>query len=176
MNENANANVNEITGEVVESFNLATVNNESAPVARTFYDDDEKFIANLTTRQVSYCSLVAKTDDEKAALYNAQNNTPNRLKDNVNVPIKLKHIYVEVVNLENRETGATMPAPRIVLIDEEMNSYACVSRGVYNAIRKIIGIYGTPDTWTKPLEIVPKLISVSADKNVLTIDIVRKKK
>lgn len=172
---NENVNVNEITGEVVESFNLATVN-QSAPVAApVHYDDDEKFIANLTTRQVSYCSLVAKTEDEKAALYNAQNNTPKRLKDCINMIIKLKHIYVEVVNLENRETGAIMPAPRIVLIDENMDSYACVSKGIYNAIRKIIGIYGTPDTWKKPLEVMPKLISVSADKNVLTIDIVRKK-
>lgn len=156
---------------------------ESAPVAvsnpgtiQNFMDEDERFIADLTTRTVSYCSLVPKNEEEKAFLYNAQNNTPNKVKDCIGETINLKHVYVEAVHLTNKETGEVQAAPRIVLIDENLNSFQCVSIGIYSAIKKIFGIYGTPDKWEKPLPIKIKLINKSADRSILTIDIVTAKK
>lgn len=173
MSNEMNVNANEFNPVPVETTPVAVVENPAYPVQKVF-DDDERFIADLTTRQISYCSLVPKTDDEKAALYNAQNNTPNRLKDCIGEIIKVRHIYVEAVRLTNRETGEITTAPRIVLIGEDMNSYQCVSIGIYSAIRKIFGIYGTPETWQKPLPLKVKLINKSADRSILTLDIVTK--
>lgn len=174
--------------ENVNEMNLApavsgeTFNPVAAPAAsagygiQTMCDDDERLILDLTTRAVSYCSFVPKSDEEKAALYNAQNNTPNRVKDHIGEVINLKHVYIEAVHLTNRESGEVNVCPRIVLIDENNDSFQCVSIGVYSAIRKIFGIYGTPDKWAKPLPIKIKLINKSADRSILTIDIVSGKK
>ena len=151
-----------------------TTNQNFAPMVQNFLDDDERFIADLTTRQVSYCSFTPANDEEKAFLYNAQNNTPNRVKDCVGETITLKHVYVEAVHLTNRETGETTAAPRVVLIDDKLNSWQCVSLGIYSAIKKIFGIYGTPDNWKKPIKVKIKLINKSADRSILTLDIVTK--
>ena len=143
---------------------------------QNYMDEDERFIADLTTRTVSYCSFVPTNDEEKAYLYNAQNNTPNRVKDSIGETIKLKHVYVEAVHLTNRETGEMQAAPRIVLIDESLNSFQCVSIGIYSAIKKIFAIYGTPDKWKKPLSVKIKQINKGADRSILTLDIITNNK
>ena len=156
-------------------FNPAPVAAPAAYTPAAVVDDDERWVLDLTTRQVSYCSLKPTTEEERAALYNAQNNTPNRIKDFVGETIQLKHVYVEAVQVTNRETGERNSAPRIVLIDAENNSFQCVSIGVYSAIRKIFGIYGTPEKWEKPLPIKFKLVN-KGERSMLTLDIDFKKK
>lgn len=173
--ENLNVNEMNLAPAVSGDFNPAA----PAPAnygIQTTCDDDEKLILDLTTRTVSYCSFKPTNDEEKAALYNAQNNTPNRVKDHIGEIINLKHVYVEAVQLQNKETGEVNVCPRVVLIDENNDSFQSVSIGVYSAIRKIFGIYGTPEKWTKPLPIKIKLINKSADRSILTIDIVTGKK
>lgn len=159
----------------IGDFNPAPVSAPASFVPAAVVDDDERWILDLTTRQVSYCSLHPTNEEEKAALYNAQNNTPNRVKEHIGEIIDLKHVYVEAVQVTNRETGERNSAPRVVLITANNDSFQCVSIGVYSAIRKIFGIYGTPDKWTKPLPIKIKQVS-KGEKSMLTLDIVSKKK
>lgn len=134
-------------------------------------DEDERLIADLTTRQVSYCSMNAETADEKMALYNAQNNPEKRLKDEVNEIIEIKDLYVEAVKLVNEETGVSSMCPRIVIIDSKNIGHTCVSFGVYSAIKRIIKIFGEP-TYAKPIKVKVRQISKSQNKNPLTLDVV----
>lgn len=141
----------------------------SQPTTPAVMEDDNNFIMSLTApKNECFCSIVANTAEEKKALFNATNNPDHRLKEFVNKPIKVKDVFVEVVECTNRETGEVRKCPRIVLIDDKGVSYTAVSIGVFSALRKLFTIYGTPDTWEKPLTLTPK--TIEKDKfSILTI-------
>ena len=60
---------------------------------------------DMTSRQLSFSSLRAETDEEKANLFNAINNPEKRLADCINMKIHAKDLFIEVVNCTNEETG-----------------------------------------------------------------------
>ena len=111
----------------------------------------------LTGARVSYCSMSANTDAEKLKLFKAINDTDMRLSDVVNTTIMLKDIYAEQVDFADEETGEITPGVRIVLVDENGTSYGCASQGVFNAINKLISIFGEP-TWETPIPVKVKEI------------------
>lgn len=132
-------------------------------------DDGMNLVADLTSADMSYCSMAPKNDAEKRALFKAMNNPDGRIADCINMDIKVKDIYVEKVNCINKETGEVSLCPRIVLIDTDGKSYQCVSIGMYSAIKKLIRLYGQP-TWDKGITITIKQIKKS-DRSILTFDI-----
>ena len=88
----------------------------------------------------------------------------------INKPINVKDVFVEVVTCVNRDTGEVRKCPRTVLIDDKGKSYTAVSLGVFSALRKLFIIFGTPDTWGKPMKITP--IGVQKDKyEILTLSV-----
>lgn len=149
-------------------FSLVTPAQNSAPAVM---EDDNNFIHDLTApAEACYCSVVANTPEEKKALYNATNAPSDRLKSMINKPINVKDVFVEVVTCVNRDTGEVRKCPRTVLIDDKGNSYTAVSLGVFSALRKLFSIFGTPDTWGKPMKITP--IGVQKDKyEILTLSV-----
>lgn len=131
------------------------------------------FVADLTApRSVSYSSWVPATIDEKKMLFNATNNPVHRLKDEINMNIKVKHVFCEVVDCINRETGEINKAPRIVLIDENGEGHTCCSLGMYSAVKKLLGSMGDPNTWETPIEIQIKQISKEKDRSTLTFNLI----
>ena len=159
----------------VNAFALSApeVATPAAPAVNTVVmDDDEKMVADLTTRRVSYCSLTAETAKEKTTLYNAMNNPQNRVKDCINETIALKDVFVEVVHCVNRETGESVAAPRVVFIDNNGIGYQCVSTGVFSALKKLFAVFGEPRTWDKPGNIKIKQLNRGTDKSILTFDVI----
>lgn len=158
----------------MENFSLTTNSNPvetpSTPVMTS--DEDSRFIVDLTTRTTSYCSMTANTPESRATLYNAMNNPEKHIKDCINEVISIKDVYVEVVQLHNEETGEVSVAPRTVIIDENGVGYQAVSLGVFSALKKMFQVYGEPTTWENPVKVKVRQISRSANKNILTFDII----
>lgn len=158
---------------MTENKELQTINEESkvnnvpTPV---FADEGYNLVADLTTAKLSFSSMTATTQEEKAKLYNAMNNPDERLSDNINKVINAKDLYVEIVNCVNQETGEVTEAPRIVVIDDMGKSYQCVSVGIFSAFKKIIQIFGAP-TWETPIPIEVKQIS-KGQRKMLTLNVV----
>lgn len=137
-----------------------------------FIEEERALIAGMAEAStVSYYSGKTETADEKKALFNATANAEHKLKDEINKPIKLKNVYVEAIEVTNETTGEVSKCPRIILFDDKGKTYSCVSIGIYNTLRRLFATFGTPDTWDKPLTVVPKLISKGADKNILTLEV-----
>ena len=147
-----------------KTFDLAVANTEVRN------DDNSMLIADLTSRSTQYCSMTATTEDEKAQLFNATNNPDFRLGDMINTVISVKDVFVEAVECTNRETGEHTACPRIVLIDIDGKGYACVSLGIFSAIKKLFGIYGEPRTWKTPLKVVVKQVT-KGDRKMLTLNV-----
>lgn len=134
---------------------------------------DRDFIGELTSRTEMFCSMTPKDDKEKAQLFNAMNNPEKRLGDEINMTIKAKDLYCEVVQVNHVDeaTGEfqQQTLPRIVIIDDKGVGHQCVSIGIYSAMQKLIAMFGPP-TWEKPIELKVKQIS-KGDRKMLTLEI-----
>lgn len=138
--------------------------------AQTVEVDGVSLIADLTSAQAAYCSLHAEDQKARATLYNATNSSQERIGDHINETIRVAHIYVEAVNCANRETGEIKACPRVVLITDRGIGYQAVSTGIYSSVKKLIQIFGEPQTWENPLNLKIKQITRGEFK-ILTLEI-----
>ncbi len=106
-----------------------------------------------------YCSVQGGDRKTKALVYNASNNPEHKVADFINKTIMVKDVLVEIIQVENEETGELEEAPRVVLIDDKGKAYQAVSAGMFSAIKKAIQIFGQP-TWDEPLPMLIKQVSV----------------
>lgn len=152
-----------------ETTDLAVVE----PVQNTalMVDDyDSNIMQNMDLGH--YYSIVPETQEEKIALYNAINNPDKRLGDHINMVIEVKDILVEVVQLEQEETGELQNCPRIIIIDSKGTSYQCVSVGIFSALKRIMTLFGEPRTWKAPIKI-KVLQTTKGERKMLTLELVK---
>ena len=159
------ANINPFTGEETG----VVVVGQNTGVANKFADMGFDISVDMTSRQLSFSSLTATTDEEKANMFNAINNPEKRLADCINMTIQAKDLYIEVVNCTNEETGEVTACPRIVIIDDKGVAYQAVSLGIYSALKKVIQIFGAP-TWNKPIALEVKQVT-KGQRKMLTLNV-----
>ena len=116
-----------------------------------------------------YCSIQGGDRKTKAMVYNAANNPEYRVGDFINKVINVKDVLVEMIIMENEETGEPQEVPRVVLIDSDGKAYQAVSAGMFNAIKNAIQIFGEP-TWDEPLPMLIKQVTVK-NGSMLTVEI-----
>lgn len=151
-------------------------NYELANTENTKYDltidGETDFVADLTSKTASYCSIKAENPEDQAKIFNAMNGSDaKRIKDCINQVISVSDVYVESVMCSNEQTGETKACPRVVLISEDGSAYQAVSTGIFSALKKLFRVYGEPMNWKEPINIKIKQIS-SGTKNILTFDVV----
>lgn len=117
----------------------------------------------------AFCSIKEDTLEAKKLVYNASNNPTHKIDDYINKEIALKDVFVEIIELANENTGELEQAPRIVLIDDEGESYQCVSNGIFGSLKKLMAIFGEP-TWEDPIQVVVKQVKVKRG-TMLTLEV-----
>ena len=124
----------------------------------------------LSAEQTSmFCSIQGGTHESKVAVFNASNNPDHKVGDYINKTIVVKDVLAELIEVQNDETGETEVTPRVVLIDVNGESYQAVSKGIFNALKKAIAIFGAP-TWDEGLPVLIKQVSVGRG-SMLTFDV-----
>ena len=120
-------------------------------------------------KQNVYCSKVAETEKEKKELFNALESCDALLNDCVGQEINIKDIYVEEKQVIDDETGEIKTKYRTILFDENGQTYATGSYGIYNILKKIVQIYGLPESWEKPLKVKVAKRPIGNGKQSLTL-------
>ena len=120
-------------------------------------------------KQNVYCSKVAETEKEKKELFNALESCDALLNDCVGQEIDIKDIYVEEKQVADSETGEIKTKYRTILFDENGQTYATGSYGIYNILKKIVQIYGLPENWEKPLKVKVAKRPIGNGKQSLTL-------
>ena len=115
-----------------------------------------------------YCSKEVETEEQKKDLFNALESCDALLNDCVGQDIELKDIYVEEKQVQD-ENGEMKIKYRTILFDANGQTYATGSYGIYNILRKIVGIYGTPDTWNEPIKVKVDKRPIGNGKSTLTL-------
>ena len=106
-----------------------------------------------------FCSMVAVDTKAKKTLFNATSN-PAKISSMIGKTIDLLHFYVEVIQVVSEQTGEIVNVPRVVLIDVKGKGYQGVSIGLYNALKRIVSMFGMPETWDEPLTVEVQQIEV----------------
>lgn len=120
-------------------------------------------------KQNVYCSKVAETEKEKKELFNALESCDALLNDCVGQEINIKDMYVEEKQVIDDETGDVKTKYRTILFDENGQTYATGSYGIYNVLKKIVQIYGLPESWEKPLKVKVAKRPIGNGKQSLTL-------
>ena len=120
-------------------------------------------------KQNVYCSKVAETEKEKKELFNALESCDALLNDCVGQEIEIKDIYVEEKQVVDEETGELKTKFRTILFDKSGQTYATGSYGIFNVLKKIVSIYGLPNTWEKPLKVKVAKRPIGNGKKSLTL-------
>ena len=116
----------------------------------------------------SYCSIKGDTREAKVAMYNAINSPDHKLSDFVGKKLNIKDISIERVENSSDETGEMVANARVVLIDENGESYTCVSSGIYSAIKKLVAVFGEP-TWEPALPVEIQNLSTKKGRKTMTL-------
>lgn len=116
-----------------------------------------------------YCSMVATTDEEKKKLFNTLESCDVLLNDCVGNEIAIKDIYIEERNVIDEETGELRTKYRTIIFDENGQTYATGAYGIYNVLKKIVQIYGTPDLWQEALKVKVAKKPIGNGKQSLTL-------
>ncbi len=112
----------------------------------------------------AYCSIPMDSDENRKKVFNASNTADYALRDKINISIEMVGLYIEPVAMQSKDDDGnlidgTTICPRMIIFDKDGKSYGCCSFGVYNAMKRLVTMYGLPDTWGKPVTIIPLLIS-----------------
>lgn len=134
-------------------------------------ENQELTIFNGANNNV-YCSRMAKTDEEKKQLFNALEQCDALLNDCVGQEIAIKDIYIEEKQIPDEETGELKTRFRTIIFDENGQTYATGSYGIYNILKKIVAIYGLPTTWEKAMKVKVAKRPIGNGKQVLTLQLI----
>lgn len=128
---------------------------------------------NVTANEsgAPYTSLLAESEDTALLLYKAMNNPDESLSDYINEIVTIRHIFIQPIELSDQETGGVQVCPRIVLISDDGTTYVTISKGVYNSLKNLCAIIGTPETWKAPVKV--KVIQRTIkERKMLSLDAV----
>ena len=120
-------------------------------------------------KQNVYCSKVAESEKEKKELFNALESCDALLNDCVGQEIEIQDTYVEEKQVVDEESGELKTKFRTILFDKSGQTYATGSYGIFNVLKKIVGIYGLPTTWEKPLKVKVSRRPIGNGKQSLTL-------
>ena len=108
------------------------MNNNTAMAAFTGTESADMFV-----------SFDANSTEEKIKLYNAINSPDTRIADMVNKPILMTDVIMVKCKINERSTGLERDAVRVIIMDDNGETYTATSSGIANSIRNIFNIFGT---------------------------------
>ena len=136
----------------------------------------------------TYCSIQPKTIEEKKALYNALETCDNLANNCIGAKFGLKDVYVEkrvrkydeeLETPEVDENGVVHEVGKVektkyrtILFAEDGTTYATGSYGIFNSVSKIIGSFGEPSTWEKPIMVEIAKRPIGDGKSTLTLKLI----
>ena len=125
---------------------------------------------NVNNEQ-TYCSMICKSNEERKNLFNALEKADVLLNDVVGSEFNLKDVYLHKYTKLNEETGEVENKCRVLLFDENGQTYATGSFGIFNIIGRIFEVFGTPNEWEEPLRVKVIKKEIGNNKKMLSLEI-----
>ena len=116
-----------------------------------------------------WCSITDDgTRDTKIKILQAMDDADFALQDRLGEVIEVEHIMAHSIVFKG-DDGRAQQAIRTILITPDGTRYACVSDGVVQSLRNIIGTIGAPP-FDPPLKVAPKLVKTRQGYRTLKLE------
>jgi hypothetical protein len=127
-------------------------------------------IVRISEENPTYQSLVPKNREEQMTFYNALENPEEKLSAYINKRLKFTNVYMEQITMcEKDDEGHPIPnteKPTIktVLITPDGKGILSTSMGVARSLYTMFQIFGTPDTWDAPMEVIVQQVEIGKNR------------
>lgn len=131
---------------------MANAKENSTDVARLDSDIDAA-IAGLNDGNAGGYSSIKGNDFASRRKVAAALTSSVPIDDHKGETINLAHIIIQSVDIADSNTGETVKAPRVTLIDSEGKAFHAVSTGLLGSARTVLSVLGEPHTWPEPVPV-----------------------
>lgn len=129
-------------------------------------------IVRITEENPTYSSmsLIHATKEEKALFFNAVENPKEKLSNYINKRLKFTNVFMEQVIMCDRDDEGKpipmteKPTVKTVFITPDGNGVISMSMGVARALYSMFQIFGTPDTWDAPMEVIVQQVDIGKNR------------
>lgn len=157
MSENIAPNFDAATGEIIDAG--------TAVVQRADLEDSqavEHLIANFADATGSIYTTVQGDDmDTKLAVIGAISGA-DRIDEHLDEKIMLVDFVIQAIEVSDPNTGQINAATRVILIDDQGEAYAGISKPLVSSLQLITQLAGHPSTWAKPVAVVVQHVKTRA--------------
>lgn len=115
-------------------------------------------------------NLDMNTAENKKVAFNMLNSPNIRLSSMVGKSIHVMYYIIDNVSIVNQDTGEEQDTQRLVIRDENGETYHTMGRGLVESFNRILDLFG--DTWGDGYNLVVKQINTSTGKRTYTFDMV----
>lgn len=92
------------------------------------------------------------TFEGKVKLYSALQNA-EKLSDHLNEPLHMVNAVAQSVQVTDEQTGEMTSTARVIIVTDDDKAYSATSPTLLAGLNTMFGIFGTPNTWEKPIAI-----------------------
>lgn len=127
-------------------------------------------IVRISEDNPTYQSLVPKNREEQMTFYNALENPEEKLSAYINKRLKFTNVYMEQITIcEKDDDGHPIPNTekttiKTVLITPDGKGILSTSMSVARSLYTMFQIFGTPDTWDAPMEVIVQQIDIGKNR------------
>lgn len=118
--------------------------------------DDNKALMAFNTENTELGTVQhfidTSTFDGKVKLYSALQNA-EKLADHLNEPLHMVNAVAQSVQVTDEQTGEMINCARVIIVTDDGKAYAATSPTLLAGLNTMFGIFGTPNTWERPLAI-----------------------
>lgn len=102
----------------------------------------DAIVDNVSATNAVFCSFIPETVEDKKRLFNLSTGESEPIIEHTKKPIGLCDVVIEPVNITN-DDGSVSVCPRISILAADGKVYVGTSWGLYRALQRIHGLYGT---------------------------------
>lgn len=118
--------------------------------------DDNKALMAFNTENTELGTVQhfidTSTFDGKVKLYSALQNA-EKLADHLNEPLYMVNAVAQSVQVTDEQTGEMTNSARVIIVTDDGKAYAATSPTLLAGLNTMFGIFGTPNTWEKPIAV-----------------------
>ena len=136
-------------------------------------ENNETTIAKQSdVKSKAFCSVKAETRADKIKLFNALKECDFKLNDVVGNKINIKDVFYQEYEKEDKETGEVRLGHRTIIFGDDGKTYVTASNYLYNTLRQILSVFGSPAEWSEPLAVEVIKQSMKDGKSSLSLKLI----
>lgn len=156
--------------------NVSILDNNTKTNEIQTINNDQKTNQILTmenvNKKITFIAKEAVTVEEKKKLFNALEQCDELIKNKLGTEIILSNVYIECRQVFDETKNCLMPKYRTILFDDKSTSYVTGSYGVYNAVKRLLEIYGNPENWKEKVKVKFIEKNIGNNKKSLSLELI----